>query len=454
MQTLLTRTSLATSALFVLLLLSGHSAAAATESGLRVVFDTTRVEENPAAEAGPKSTVEKQTLTARMTPTMLALRSDDSERIFDFVARRVVVLDHAKRSSHEFSLYAEPGFRELELVNRMALSRGFAAIMGEKYDLVDAEAELGMRGDPPAKLKMTEMRRGEERVFVINKREVVTFVPAADEVPTGLAKGVDRLYLFEAQLHPQVRAALTAQVSLPARLTYGFRLLGSQTQVTWQLREAVVEEMDLTAAAAQYPIGPVQPEPILEVAWRVRSGQAGAPPTPADYEARAEKLLAEGRAFESFLVAMESGFATDVMPEGLMRRARAAAASDPRMHAYSRAAEIELAHGDANESLKLLEPLDAAALEGGPAIYVQRSNQHVRLRDGTRGIEEFAKALAVNPFIVGAWLDAGRLYYNSFAMPMAWSCWDAARSIAPGSALFRDVDEMEAALRRKHPEFF
>ena len=77
-----------------------------------------------------------------------------------------------------------------------------------------------------------------------------------------------------------------------------------------------------------------------------------------------------------------------------------------------------------------------------------------RAKGGTRGLEEFAKALSVNPFIVGAWLDAGRLYYNSFAMPMAWSCWDAARSIAPGSALFRDVDEMEAALRRKHPEFF
>jgi hypothetical protein len=48
-------------------------------------------------------------------------------------------------------------------------------------------------------------------------------------------------------------------------------------------------------------------------------------------QARAERLLTEGRVFESFLVGMEAGFAVGEMPEQVLRRARDAAASDPRM---------------------------------------------------------------------------------------------------------------------------
>jgi len=34
-------------------------------------------------------------------------------------------------------------------------------------------------------------------------------------------------------------------------------------------------------------IEPVQPEPMLQAAWRVRTGNAGSPPSLADYAARA-----------------------------------------------------------------------------------------------------------------------------------------------------------------------
>jgi hypothetical protein len=454
MRALLVRRLFEAIALVTLLAAQAPTAGAATERGLRAVYETTRSEENPAAEGGPKSEVERKTLTARLTPTMLALRDDDVERIFDFGARRIVVLDHAARSAYEMSLYAEPGFRERELVNRSAMSKGFAAILGQKYDLVEAESELGMKADPPARLKLREEGSGDERRFSLNKRDVVTFVPAVVEVPAELSRAVERLYLFEAQLHPEVRKALMQRAALPSRLTYGFKLFDSETVVSWQLREAVPEDMDLQAAAAVYPLGPMQAKPLLEAAWRVRSGQAGAAPKRADYEARAERLLAEGRAFESFLVGMECAFATGEMPEHLLRRARDAAAADPRMQAYSTAGAIEAGHGDPGEALRLLEPIDAANLEGAPAIHVQRANQHLRMRNGDKALEEFARALAVNPFMVGPWHDAGWLYWGGYGMPLAWACWDAARTIAPGYSGMKDVAEMEGALGRKYPEFF
>ena len=440
-------------ALFLGLVLHAQPAPAAMEAGLRAVYDVTRTKENPAAETGPKSKVENVVLTVRMTPAVLALREDDTERIFDFAGGRVTILDHAKQSAYEFSLYAEPAFRELELKNRAMLTSMMAAL-GQAGDLVDAESELGMLGEPPAKLRMKEQRRGEERVFVLNKQEAVTFAPAAMDLPPGLSLALDRLYLVEAQVHPQVRAALARDARLPARLVYGFRQFGSRTTIAWQLRQAAAEELDMAAAGTLYPPGPIRDDPVLQAAWRLRRGEAGSLPSPADYDARIERLLAEGRGFEGFLVGMEAAFAIHHTPGPQLRRARQVAGSDPRMDTFLHGMQIDSAEGDAREALALLESFDASALEGGPAIHVQRANQYVRLGNGQKALEEFGAALAINPFLFGPLHDAGWIYYNGYAMPMAWACWDAARALLPGSPSMRDVADLEAALRRKHPEFF
>lgn len=426
---------------------------AAAEPGLRAVYTVTRSEENPAAESGPEASVGNSVLTVRLTQDVLALRNDEVERIFDFTTGRVTVLDHAQRSAYRFSSYAEPGFRELELRNRAMMTRMMAAL-GQKSDLVDAEAELGMLGEPPAKLKMKEVRRGEARVFLLNKQEMVTFVPEGMELPRSLAKALDRLYLLEAQIHPKVRAALATPAQLPARISYGFRQFGSRTTITWTLQESAIEDMDLSAAADEYPVGPIGTEAVLQAAWRVRTGQAGAAPTADDYRARIDGLVSKGRGFEGFLVGMEAAFALHPLPEDWLKQTRQVAGPDPRMTAFLRSLEIEASYGDAKEALALLEPLDAASLDGGTAIHIQRANQYVRLGNGTKALEEFGRALAVNPFLAGPLHDAGRIYFNGYAMPLAWSCWDAARVLAPGDPAMKDVTDMEEALRRKHPEFF
>jgi tetratricopeptide (TPR) repeat protein len=285
----------------------------------------------------------------------------------------------------------------------------------------------------------------------------VSFTPAALQVPEALRKALDRLYLFEAQMHPSVRDALTAGGQLPARLKYGYKLFDSETTVVWELRDAVLEELDLATAAAAYPVGPLDDTPIMLAAFRVRSGQAGPTPTLEDYRARAARLLEEGRAFESFLVCMEAAFATGEFPEKVVQRARDAGAQDPGLKAYVRAMDLETRGGDPNEALRLLEALDAEQLQGGAAIHVQRANQYLRLRQRGQAIEEFGRALSINPFMMGPWHDAGLAFANDaggYAAAKAWTCWDAARAAVADAPEMSDVREMEEALRRKHPEFF
>lgn len=431
-----------------LLMLQGEPPA---NVGLRADYDTTQTTVSPPGSASPGEKVSRGTLTLRITASALAVRKGDEELIYDFANRRVIALDHAKKQAGDWSLHAIPGFLEAELENRKAMAR-MMEVIGKAGDMADVEMELGMRQDPPAKVGLKEQRRGEARVFVLNDREVTSFLGADRPVPPSLSPMLTRLYVYASHIHPLVRTELVKEARLPAKLEYGWRVFEEKNTVTWTLRELVDEPFDLAAAAAAYPSKPLEGEGVLELAWRVRTGKAGSPPPTAAYTDEARRLLDEGRGFEAFLGLLESSLVTGDAPSELMRLSKERAGSDPRMKAVARALEVE--RRDPKGALAQLEPLDAGSLKGGHVIHVLRANQRLRLQQPKEALSELGLALKGNPFLVGPWLDAGQLYYLGYQAVLGWTCWDAARASAPGSALLKRVDELEASLRKKHPEYF
>jgi hypothetical protein len=256
------------------------------------------------------------------------------------------------------------------------------------------------------------------------------------------------LYLYTTNLHPLVRVELVKAARLPAKLEYRWRRFEEQTTTTWSLRELSDESFDAAAETAMYPMQPLQSEGLLDLAWRVRTGQAGSPPPSATYIDRAKRLLDEGRGFEASLTLLELTYAGGDTPANLMRLSGERARSDPRMKA------VWPVNRDPKEALAQLEPLDPLSLEGGHIIHVLRANQRLRLHQGQEALQEFGLALNANPFLVGPWHDAGLYYYFDYETWLAWTCWDAARAIAPASAFLKGVNELEASLRRRYPEYF
>lgn len=433
----------------VLMLQGGPDAASV---GLRVIYDTTETTVSSPESRSPGEEVSRGTLTLRITPNLLAVREGDAERIYDFTNRRVIGLDHAKKRASDSSLYAIAGFMDAELVNRKAMAR-IGEVIGKAGDMADVEMAFGMQQDPPANVRLKEHRRGDVRVFVLNDREVTAFLGADRSVPPSLSPILTRLYLYAAHVHPLVRAELVKEARLPAKLEFSWRGLGKQSTVTWNLRELANESFDFAAAKAAYPMKPIEGEGVVDLAWRVRSGQAGSPPSNAAYTDRAKRLLDEGRGFEAFLVLLESSLATGDAPSDLMRQSRDRAESDPRMKVVARALELNT-RDNPKDALARLELLDPVSLEGGHVIHVLRANQWLRLRQPEKALQDLGLALKANPFLVGPWLYAGQLYYVRYETVLGWTCWDAARVAAPGSALLKPVDELEASLRKKHPEFF
>lgn len=425
--------------------------ALADAPGLRLVYDVTQTTVSPPGSDSPGTKQARQLMTVRLGPAAFATREDGREWIYDFPSRRVDWLDHEGEKRFVSSLYAQPAFREMELVNRRYTAEIMGAI-GQKTDPVDAEIELGVIGDPPAKARLKETRRDGGRAFSLNGREVTAFLPADTLVPAELHATVAHWLLYAAKLHPLVLRELRKDPRLPQRLEFRWDFAKQSTDIVWELREASAEPFDAEAARALFAETPVEEKGILALAHQVTRGDRGPAPAAQEYRERAERLLAENRGLEAFLVASESSFATGVVAEDLLARIGDEFRADPGMQSIAAALAVE--SRDPARALKELEKVDVEGLEGAHVMAILRANQLLRLRQGARALAEFERALAGNAFLVGAWVDAGSIYFNGYQTGKAWVCWNAARAIGPGRRLLRQVDETEARLQREFPEFF
>jgi hypothetical protein len=423
----------------------------ADAAGLRLVYDVTETTVSPPGSDSPGTKQSRKVMTVRLGPTAFATREDGREWIYDFPSRRVDWLDHEGRKRYVSSLYAQPAFREMELVNRRYTAEILKAL-GQESDPVDAEIELGVVGDPPAKARLQETRRDGSRAFSLNGREVTAFLAADTPVPSELQAAVAHWLLYDAKLHPLVRRELGKDPRLPQRLEFRWEFAKTSTGIVWEMREASAEPFDAAAARAEYAEAPFEEKGILALAHQVTRGEKGPAPAAQEYRARAEQLLADGRGLEAFLVATESSFATGEVPEELLARIGNRFRADPGVRAVSRALAIE--KRDPAQALRELGNVVGEGIEGAPGMAILRANQMLRLRQGPKALAEFERALAGNPFLAGAWIDAGSIYFNGYQTGKAWVCWDAARAIGAGRPLLERIDQTEAELLRRFPEFF
>jgi hypothetical protein len=87
-------------------------------------------------------------------------------------------------------------------------------------------------------------------------------------------------------------------------------------------------------------------------------------------------------------------------------------------------------------------------------LMIFEANVRLTLEQPAESKKNFLAALAVNPYIVGAWKDLGDLYFKNYEMREAWRCWDLARQLLPGHPMLQPVGELEQNLLTTYPEFF
>jgi hypothetical protein len=77
-----------------------------------------------------KTTAQAEDETVTLFPQAFTVRTGALERIYDFTARRLIEIDHEKKTFSEHSLYALPVFMARERQNRIVLNDVFRQTLG------------------------------------------------------------------------------------------------------------------------------------------------------------------------------------------------------------------------------------------------------------------------------------------------------------------------------------
>jgi tetratricopeptide (TPR) repeat protein len=105
-------------------------------------------------------------------------------------------------------------------------------------------------------------------------------------------------------------------------------------------------------------------------------------------------------------------------------------------------------------AVKTLVALRAQAPRKAYVLKLLEANNRLRLGQRNESLQLFGEVLEANPVLGGAYKDLGDLLLLTGDSPRAWRSWDIGRGIAPKVPNFTAVNEFEALLLKRHPEFF
>ncbi len=429
-------------------LAAGHSAHAAVT--LQVVSsvhtDSARGVSNPPADT-------RQVMRVTLADDYTAVAMPRVELIYDFKARRYYVLDLANKVYVDYSLYSVAGFRSMELKNRENLDAMLAKanVAPPPGRQVDREQELSLaEGDA---VHIDESAGDGTLDFSSEGRKLASWSKAGARVGAADAARFAQLLRFTQAGHPKLLARLAGDAVIPERLTFtvttavGVRTYDIGVSDVKDARPPAYDLKGFAPRMAQSGELDVMLDRMAALTPERLAALRAAHPcdTEADYRddqpldtmlGRTECVLATGAPMLAFTPAQLETMRDDP-GVGLML----AAVSPKNKEEYEGA-------------VKTLVELRRQAPRKAYVLKLLEANNRLRLGQRDQSLQLFGEVLEANPVLGGAYKDLGDLLLLTGDSARAWRSWDIGRAIAPKVPNFTAVNEFEALLLKRHPEFF
>jgi tetratricopeptide (TPR) repeat protein len=427
----------------LLLLIAG-----AAQASLLLVF----AEEETVSKQDEKPVTTATKLSVEIGPDYFS-RDDSVERvIYDFKGRRIYRVNLQQKSYIDDSLFMMPGFRVTEFQNRLYL----AEVM-EKAGVKDNPMAVTMsehlfsilKKDHKPDIKQQKTR--DEVSFLWQGKKLAGFSRELVKVDKEHKRGFMRFFRYYQAGHPQILQALDKLDGIPVRIEMYKSNVADRTTVL-QL------ETHTVSAANGYELAGLKESPAEgELADLFR---ADLPYTPQALQAAAQKVLASAdtayskkRYLDSMLAYMEYHLMLgEALPPEFQARGKLMGedAAVKKMLASINPKSQE----EAEKAVETLAEMHTQSKDRKHVLLIFEANVRQSLKQADDAKKNFKAALAVNPYIVGAWKDLGDVYFHQFDTQAAWRCWDHARELKPTHGLLKTVAELEQNLVTNFPELF
>lgn len=429
-------------------LAAGHGAFAAVTLQVVSTVHTEAVKgvTNPPADS-------RQVMEVTLSDDYIAVKKPKVELIYDFKSRRYYVLDTDNKVYVDYSLYSIAGFRTMELKNRENIN---AMLAKAKIDApagrqVDREQELSVADDDA--VKIDESAGDGTLDFSSEGRKLASWSKAGDKVGAADAARFAQFLRYTQTGHPQLLARLAKDRVIPGQLTFtvntgvGVRTVGISVSNVKTTRPPAYDLKGYAPRMAQAGELDTLLDRMAALTPQQLDAMRAAHPcdTEADYRddhlldtmlGRTECVLATGAPMLAFT------------PEQLQKM-REEPSVGLMMAAVSPKNKEEF-----EGAVKTLVELRKQAPRKAYVLKLLEANNRLRLGQRNESLQLFGEVLEANPVLGGAYKDLGDLLLLTGDSARAWRCWDIGRAIAPKVPNFTAVNDFEALLLKRHPEFF
>jgi hypothetical protein len=385
-------------------------------------------------------------------------------QIYDFSKRRIYQVDAAAKTLSEISLFAVAAFRQNEFYNRKMIwdvleKSGTRDLPGSRFDL---ESVFGIEDTGSAEVDIREKDEGKKRVFWTGKEKAVWYVPGSTRVNPEWRIMYEKFFRYTQAVHPLILSRLFSEGTVPEALFYRYRDLKSLTRVNLVLKEASERPDERYVLPEGYQPGyhsdflTDDTGEAYRIITEILTGANAIEKHNREwFFSRSREALEAKRYLDAALFLFEyhlqSGDQAAVTER--MREIAPRQAEDPALLLFFNGLDLSSEEA-ARAAADSLRSIRREGIEEGHVIDIMLANAVYALGDRAGGIRGMISVLKKNPYITGVYKDLGQMFYDSYEMPLAWMCWDLARSLEPRHPMLAQVNELESSLLERMTDYF
>jgi hypothetical protein len=396
-------------------------------------------------------------LEVTLADTFISIKSDTETKILDFRSKRKIGVDNISKTYVDYSLFAELGFRYLELGNRLGLQAAEIAMKlpMHGHDKLSNEHNLSILRDFTT--KMDETVRSGQVIFSSGNRELARLENKGFKVTPLDSENFAKFLRYEFGGHPSILKKISAGTLIPGKLIFTF------TEVGW----TSIREISITSLAFvdsnSYDLSALSPRkaaPSSDELDAILDHVVGLPPSALDNAKEnnrlaLEKALRDDQIFEAWLVMLERWLMagrppspSEVTPNQL-KKLRA----NPSVLKLQRVVSPKTKEGF-TESINELIALRSETQTMVHVLKVYEANNRLRLGQIESARKLFLEVLRERSLLASAYKDLSDLLFAQYDTPRAWRCLDIGRRLAPTFENFSEINKFEKILVDNYPEYF
>lgn len=398
----------------------------------------------PVSGSSPAAPYE---LFVRLSPGLISTEASGTRVDRNFASRRLLETDSAEKTTRDDSLFAVLAFRVAELENRKMIARVLSQVGQEEEMQHPAVLDHIFSLDSGSSPQVDRRPSSDGVGFYCGERCLAEYstqgTPASPETVSQFAMFLRHEY----GLHPKILSELQSLSYLPSEIVV---CLQDPSEASHKLKLKSAKPASPPSPPASFP---PPADHLYELA--TKTSQMSSEEKKSAHAAMLESAsvhAAAGRNLEAMLLFMSYSASTGETPSELasMREQFTADSGVKVLLGAVRPPD----ESSAKKALVALKGLEDSVSDGKPMLKVFRANITAALGAPAPATELFLEALEIEPTLAGAWFDLGAAYHAGFDTRSAWKCYDVGRQVAPLHPASAEVEKLEDALRKEHPEFF